>query len=59
MAETLEEQMTQYMARQTMWDLWIHVMPGVEWAYGNLLDSRDINSHDISWRWNGRWRREC
>jgi hypothetical protein len=21
----------------------------VEWAYGNLLDSRDINSHDISW----------
>ena len=22
-------------------------MPGVEWAYGNLMDSRDINNHDI------------
>ncbi len=23
-------------------------MPGVEWAYGNLMDSRDINNHDMS-----------
>jgi aldehyde:ferredoxin oxidoreductase len=22
-------------------------MPGVEWAYGNLMDSRDINNHDM------------
>ena len=22
-------------------------MPGVDWAYGNLMDSRDINSHDM------------
>jgi len=38
------------LARQTMWGFMDHwSMPGVEWAYGNLLDSRDINSHDISW----------
>jgi aldehyde:ferredoxin oxidoreductase len=37
-------------ARQTMWGFMDHwSMPNVEWAYGNLLDSRDINSHDISW----------
>ena len=31
-------------------DLWITgPCLDVEWAYGNLLDSRDINSHDISW----------
>jgi aldehyde:ferredoxin oxidoreductase len=33
-----------------MWGFMDHwSMPNVEWAYGNLLDSRDINSHDISW----------
>jgi aldehyde:ferredoxin oxidoreductase len=38
------------LARQTMWGFMDHwSMPGVEWAYGNLLDSRDINSHDITW----------
>jgi len=38
------------LARLTMWGYQDHwSMPGVEWAYGNLLDSRDINSHDISW----------
>jgi aldehyde:ferredoxin oxidoreductase len=25
-------------------------MPGVEWAYGNLMDSRDINNHDMQVR---------
>ena len=38
------------LCRLTMWGYQDHwSMPGVEWAYGNLLDSRDINSHDISW----------
>jgi aldehyde:ferredoxin oxidoreductase len=38
------------LARQTMWGFMDHwSMPNVEWAYANLLDSRDINSHDISW----------
>ena len=38
------------LARLTMWGYQDHwSMPGVEWAYGNLFDSRDINSHDISW----------
>jgi aldehyde:ferredoxin oxidoreductase len=35
--------------RLTMWGYQDHwSMPGVEWAYGNLMDSRDINSHDVS-----------
>ena len=34
--------------RQTMWGFMDHwSMPGVDWAYGNLMDSRDINSHDM------------
>jgi aldehyde:ferredoxin oxidoreductase len=42
------------LARQTMWGFMDHwSMPGVEWAYANLLDSRDINSHDITWPRNG------
>ncbi|HSW39801.1 MAG TPA: aldehyde ferredoxin oxidoreductase N-terminal domain-containing protein, partial [Acidobacteriota bacterium] len=37
------------LCRLTMWGFQDHwSMPGVEWAYGNLLDSRDINSHDMS-----------
>lgn len=36
------------LCRQTMWGYMDHwSMPGVDWAYGNLLDSRDINSHDM------------
>jgi len=35
--------------RLTMWGYQDHwSMPGVEWAYGNLLDSRDNNNHDMS-----------
>ncbi len=42
------------LCRLTMWGYMDHwSMPGVEWAYGNLLDSRDINSHDISWGRSG------
>ncbi len=34
--------------RLTAWGYQDHwSMPGVEWAYGNLLDSRDINNHDV------------
>ncbi|MBN2319191.1 MAG: hypothetical protein JXR49_08935 [Acidobacteria bacterium] len=37
------------LCRLTMWGYQDHwSMPGVEWAYGNLMDSRDINSHDIT-----------
>jgi aldehyde:ferredoxin oxidoreductase len=37
------------LCRLTMWGYQDHwSMPGVEWAYGNLLDSRDINNHDMS-----------
>jgi aldehyde:ferredoxin oxidoreductase len=37
------------LCRLTMWGYQDHwSMPGVEWAYGNLMDSRDINSHDMS-----------
>ncbi len=36
------------LCRQTMWGYMDHwSMPGVDWAYGNLMDSRDINSHDM------------
>jgi aldehyde:ferredoxin oxidoreductase len=36
------------LCRQTPWGFMDHwSMPGVDWAYGNLLDSRDINSHDM------------
>jgi len=36
------------LARLTNWGYVDHwSMPGVDWAYGNLMDSRDINSHDI------------
>jgi aldehyde:ferredoxin oxidoreductase len=35
--------------RLTAWGYQDHwSMPGVEWAYGNLMDSRDINNHDMS-----------
>src|SRR4030043_277488 len=31
-----------------MWGYQDHwSMSGVDWAYGNLMDSRDINSHDM------------
>ncbi len=34
--------------RYPVWGYVDHItMPGVEWAYGNLMDSRDINNHDI------------
>ncbi len=37
------------LCRLTMWGYQDHwSMPGVEWAYGNLMDSRDINNHDMS-----------
>ena len=37
------------LCRLTMWGFMDHwSMPGVEWAYGNLMDSRDINNHDSS-----------
>ncbi|MDR1727383.1 MAG: hypothetical protein LBT74_05575 [Acidobacteriota bacterium] len=37
------------LCRLTMWGFMDHwSMPGVEWAYGNLFDSRDINNHDMS-----------
>jgi aldehyde:ferredoxin oxidoreductase len=37
------------LCRLTMWGYQDHwSMPGVEWAYSNLMDSRDINSHDSS-----------
>ncbi len=37
------------LCRLTMWGYQDHwSMPGVDWAYGNLMDSRDINSHDMS-----------
>jgi aldehyde:ferredoxin oxidoreductase len=36
------------LCRLTMWGYQDHwSMPGVDWAYGNLMDSRDINSHDM------------
>lgn len=35
--------------RLTAWGYMDHLsMPGVEWAYGNMMDSRDINNHDMS-----------
>lgn len=35
--------------RLTAWGYQDHwSMPTVEWAYGNLMDSRDINNHDMS-----------
>jgi aldehyde:ferredoxin oxidoreductase len=37
------------LCRLTMWGYQDHwSMPTVEWAYGNLMDSRDINNHDMS-----------
>jgi aldehyde:ferredoxin oxidoreductase len=34
--------------RLPAWGYQDHItMPGVEWAYGNLMDSRDINNHDV------------
>jgi len=34
--------------RLPAWGYMDHItLPGVEWAYGNLMDSRDINNHDI------------
>jgi aldehyde:ferredoxin oxidoreductase len=34
--------------RLPVWGYMDHItLPGVEWGYGNLMDSRDINSHDI------------
>ena len=37
------------LCRLTMWGYQDHwSMPGVDWAYGNLMDSRDINSHDMN-----------
>ena len=34
--------------RLPTWGYMDHItLPGVEWAYGNLMDSRDINNHDI------------
>jgi aldehyde:ferredoxin oxidoreductase len=37
------------LCRLTMWGYQDHwSMPGVEWAYGNLMDSRDINNHDMA-----------
>ena len=34
--------------RLPVWGYMDHItLPGVEWAYGNLMDSRDINNHDI------------
>lgn len=36
------------LCRLTMWGYADHwSMPGVDWAYSNLMDSRDINSHDL------------
>ncbi len=36
------------LCRETPWGFMDHwSMPGVDWAYGNLFDSRDINSHDM------------
>jgi aldehyde:ferredoxin oxidoreductase len=35
--------------RVTAWGYQNHwSMPNVEWCYGNLMDSRDINNHDMS-----------
>jgi aldehyde:ferredoxin oxidoreductase len=35
--------------RLTAWGYQDHwSMPAVEWCYGNLMDSRDINNHDMS-----------
>jgi aldehyde:ferredoxin oxidoreductase len=37
--------------RTTAWGYQNHwSMPGVEWAYGNLMDARDINNHDMGRR---------
>lgn len=37
--------------RCPMWGFVDHwTLPGVEWAYGNLVDSRDINNHDMQMR---------
>jgi aldehyde:ferredoxin oxidoreductase len=37
------------LCRQTPWGYVDHwSMPNVEWAYGNLFDSRDMNSHDMA-----------
>ncbi len=34
--------------RLPVWGYMDHItLPGVEWAYGNLMDSRDINNHDV------------
>ncbi len=34
--------------RYPQWGYVFHwTLPGVEWAYGSLMDSRDINSHDM------------
>jgi aldehyde:ferredoxin oxidoreductase len=44
------------LCRLTMWGYQDHwSMPGVEWAYGNLLDSRDINCHDMSMGSKRNW----
>jgi aldehyde:ferredoxin oxidoreductase len=44
------------LCRLTMWGYQDHwSMPGVEWAYGNLMDSRDINSHDMSMGSKRNW----
>jgi aldehyde:ferredoxin oxidoreductase len=34
--------------RLPIWGYMDHItLPGVEWGYGNMMDSRDINNHDI------------
>ncbi len=34
--------------RSTPWGFIDHwSMPGIHWAYGNLMDSRDVNNHDM------------
>ena len=39
---------TDNILRYPVWGFVDHwTMPNVEWAYGNLMDSRDINNHDM------------
>jgi aldehyde:ferredoxin oxidoreductase len=39
---------TEDILRYPVWGYVDHwTMPNVEWAYGNLMDSRDINNHDM------------
>ena len=46
---------TDNILRYPAWGFVDHwTMPNVEWAYGNLMDSRDINNHDLQLAPNDR-----